>query len=682
MGEPANNSLKAPNDPSDGRLDSWKEIAVYLGKSVRTVQRWEKEEALPIHRHAHSDRDSVYAFKPEVDVWRASRSHLLEGHNGHVEVNGTRDSQTGVRDTGTREASSAPVARPWRSRWWLVAVLAGALALAATSLAVFFTRSAPTAQILNYTQITHDGRWKFGLATDGVWVYFLERGENGSELCKVSIRGGEITHVPLSLSSASEIAISPDGAKLLIGEPSWYNQESNVWFFSTSGKSLQKLGGGVNIPFAWAPGKKIVYARGTEIWTTDEDGAHPARLLNASSRVALMGWSPDAKRIWYTTFRPGGSPISIGEIDANTGRQRRVFEENGTGAEFCCGFWSASEASFGFMSHSGHLMTLVVAPDSWSWFHRSRANSRAVLGLPQVSDFAPDSARNRFLVAAGGPWHGDVARFDRATGQFTPYFDGISARDIDFAPDGKSAVFVDGYDHTLWRYDLENHLKTRLTNPPFIAQIPRWSPDGRWIALSGSGPEGRWRIYRLPAQGGAPERLIPNDDNEGAPTWSRDGKSLIFGKVDCEFSGQCGVYRYDLAARSLRMLPGSQGFRTARWSPDGKYVAALRPADHGVMLFDFARQQWRKLYGPVLGDELCWSHDAKYVYGYNYTGADPFIFRVAVPTGTFERVSSSKGLAGSQMASLTWFGLGPDDSPLISRETGEDELFVVNYQMP
>ena len=59
--------------------------------------------------------------------------------------------------------------------------------------------------------------------------------------------------------------------------------------------------------------------------------------------------------------------------------------------------------------------------------------------------------------------------------------------------------------------------KTRLTGPPFFALLPRWSPDGKWIALTGGNPEGRWRIYRLPAQGGAPERLIANDENEGAP---------------------------------------------------------------------------------------------------------------------------------------------------------------------
>ena len=59
--------------PADDRLDSWKEIAVYLGREVRTVQLWEKSEGLPIHRQQHARQGSVYAFKSELDAWREAR---------------------------------------------------------------------------------------------------------------------------------------------------------------------------------------------------------------------------------------------------------------------------------------------------------------------------------------------------------------------------------------------------------------------------------------------------------------------------------------------------------------------------------------------------------------------------------------------------------------------------------
>lgn len=64
-------------DASEGRLDSWKEVAAYLRREVRTVQRWEKREGLPVHRHFHNKVASIYAFKTEIDEWRRSRSASL-----------------------------------------------------------------------------------------------------------------------------------------------------------------------------------------------------------------------------------------------------------------------------------------------------------------------------------------------------------------------------------------------------------------------------------------------------------------------------------------------------------------------------------------------------------------------------------------------------------------------------
>jgi len=55
-------------------LDSWKAIASYLNRTVRTVQRWEKRERLPIRRHRHQKGSSVHSSKHEIDEWRKNRS--------------------------------------------------------------------------------------------------------------------------------------------------------------------------------------------------------------------------------------------------------------------------------------------------------------------------------------------------------------------------------------------------------------------------------------------------------------------------------------------------------------------------------------------------------------------------------------------------------------------------------
>jgi len=88
---------------ANDRLDSWKEIAAYLKREVRTVQRWEKSEDLPVYRHTHSERGSVYAYKTELDAWWNNRRPRLE------------------QETQTRAG--------FRWRLWLPAAAAAALAV-------------------------------------------------------------------------------------------------------------------------------------------------------------------------------------------------------------------------------------------------------------------------------------------------------------------------------------------------------------------------------------------------------------------------------------------------------------------------------------------------------------------------------------------------------------------------
>ncbi len=75
------------------RLDSWKEIASYLKRDVRTVQRWEKTEKLPVHRHLHEKQGTVYAFKSEIDAWSHGRQLQDDdfGNDAETDIAETED---------------------------------------------------------------------------------------------------------------------------------------------------------------------------------------------------------------------------------------------------------------------------------------------------------------------------------------------------------------------------------------------------------------------------------------------------------------------------------------------------------------------------------------------------------------------------------------------------------------
>jgi hypothetical protein len=71
----------APVYGSDEILRSWKAIAVYLQREVRTVQRWEKYESLPVRRHYHPKGASIFALKRGIDSWLCRRSVSVVGEN-------------------------------------------------------------------------------------------------------------------------------------------------------------------------------------------------------------------------------------------------------------------------------------------------------------------------------------------------------------------------------------------------------------------------------------------------------------------------------------------------------------------------------------------------------------------------------------------------------------------------
>jgi len=102
--------------PPLNRLDSWKEIAAYLKRDVTTVQRWEKREGMPVHRHLHDRIGSVYAFTSELDAWQQSRNLSLEGEEKEQSPEAPVDTKGSVN---ARWAQGKP-------RWL---VLAGVVAL-------------------------------------------------------------------------------------------------------------------------------------------------------------------------------------------------------------------------------------------------------------------------------------------------------------------------------------------------------------------------------------------------------------------------------------------------------------------------------------------------------------------------------------------------------------------------
>jgi len=70
---------------SNDLLDSWKEIAVFLNRGIRTAQRWEREEGLPVHRHGHNKRATVFALASEIQRWMSTRGVSYYAADGSLQ---------------------------------------------------------------------------------------------------------------------------------------------------------------------------------------------------------------------------------------------------------------------------------------------------------------------------------------------------------------------------------------------------------------------------------------------------------------------------------------------------------------------------------------------------------------------------------------------------------------------
>lgn len=80
---------------SGSRLDSWKTIAEYCKRDVRTVTRWADERRMPIHRVPGGKRGSVFAFVEEIDVWMVSQGSGAAENNHHGNGSGPSSGEIG-----------------------------------------------------------------------------------------------------------------------------------------------------------------------------------------------------------------------------------------------------------------------------------------------------------------------------------------------------------------------------------------------------------------------------------------------------------------------------------------------------------------------------------------------------------------------------------------------------------
>jgi Tol biopolymer transport system component len=667
------------------RLDSWKEIAGYLHRDVRTAIRWEKEKALPVHRVPGGKRHVVFAYTAQIDAWMSNGAGESERSTGDSSAGSTGFGQQDrdVSPSAPGEQTTRAVAmniRGFRLAYLAYAVIPIALAAA---LIYLLTRPTPVPRVLSYTQLTRDGRMKVGkLVTDGPRVYFTEKAQDGWLIAQIATVGGEVVPVSEALKNPLVQDLSQARSELLLIDAAG-SAPCPLFTLPLPGDLPRRVGNVLATSAAWSPdGQAIAYTAEGGVYLCESDGQEPRKIASVRGVATHICWHPNGSLLRFTVTDPRSNSDSIWEVRPD-GAKLHPFLSGWFAPQWVRSeSWTADGRFFILTSHLKDSGDLFVLREGGPFAELQRRRLAQLTAGPMDFGGAVPSRDGKRVFSLGSIVQSEVQRYDRESRQFVPYLPNISADHVDFSKDGQWMAYVASSGNTLWKRRINGTQALQLTFPPMITELPRWSPDGKWIAVMGQEPARPWKVHVISAEGGAPQALTPGGDQEGAPTWSSDGGRVVFGGLvasDVRSTGPLAIHIVDLRTHEGSTLPGSEGLWTARWSPSGRYIAALTADSQSLMLFDFSTRKWAKLLTVSFIADITWSRREESIFlAYSVPSGEEFsISRLRLWDRTLEEVVRLPGRPWS-----FWLGLTPEDSPLIVRQAGVDEVYALDWQSP
>ena len=567
-----------PIRPLEDRLDSWKEIAAYLNRDVTTVQRWEKREGMPVHRHVHDRMGSVYASRAELDAWALGRN--------------LRAAQENENDAPPLIAAAPPqpAVSTSRSKWTFVLPLAVAGVALAIGAGLWFQRKEyfwrnPIADARFQTVTDFDGVAQAAtVSRDGHFVAFLSNRDGQMDVWVTQVGSGQFHN--LTRGSAPELVnpsvralgFAPDGSLV------------TFWVRKKDGSS-----GGDDIG----------------IWAVPTLGGQPKPYLEG---VAEFDWSRDSSQLTYHTPGPG-DPLFVSNGDRRSEGQPIFSAPAGLHSHFP--LWAPDTAFIYFVqgslpdkldiwrirpgggtperitSHNGRvthpvlldkrtLMYLASDPDgSGPWLYsmdvEHRISHRLTSGLDRYTSLAASADGRRLVVTLASPkrtlWrlriadsHSEMptaAQIQLTTGT------GFSPR---LGLNYLLYVSATGTGESIWK--LANGTGTELWSGQG-AQIfggPAISLDGRYIVFSVR-QHGQRLLYVMQADGTNARIVTDSLDLQGAPAWAPDGQSITSAADD---HGVPRLFRVPIDGRSPALLVQEYSVDPV-WAPDGRFVVYSGP---------------------------------------------------------------------------------------------------------
>ncbi len=624
--------------PED-RLDSWKKIASYLRRDVSTVQRWERREGLPVHRHLHDKQGSVYAFRGELDRWWESRRGALSQSEEAAGVAASPQSAAEPAAPGGQHLSPA-----FRRRWGVWALLAIA---AAVPLAWLLTHATPAwrspLEEARYTRVSDFAGFQqaAALSRDGRSVAFLGEQEGHADVWIGDLGSGHYRNLTRGAAlelinpSIRTLGFTPDASHVAI----------------------------------WTRGADGSQAGDVNVIAVPVSGGNAAAYLPG---VAEFDWSHQGTRLVYHTTAPG-DPLYVRDGPGGAGRERRIYT-GPPGVHCHFPLWSPDDAYIYFVRG--------VPPDDWDLWrirpdgtqperltnHHSRVSYPVLLDERNLAYLATDAD-------GSGPWmyvldlkERHPHRISSALATFTS----LSA-----SSDGTRLVAtLSSPRASLWRVPLGalsaatptqvapvrvlgNGSKPRLADTTLIYTAASAGTEAIWVRQGESAHE-IWRSTRA--------HLL------SAPAISDDGRRLAFSTGE---DGRTVLNVVALDGSRFQRISDSLVLRgNAAWFPDGLSLlcAVVRDGEPRLMRIYLNGEPPSPFVAEYSTDPV-WAPDHRFVV---YSGADigtTFPLRAAAPDG---RPYPIAGVMLTRGARRVTFYPGSEALVILGGEIGHKNFWLLD----
>ncbi len=610
---------------TERRLDSWKEIAAYLNRDVTTVQRWEKREGMPVHRHLHNKRGSVYAFPAELDRWTRSRQSLLASDGEICEKDGER-----AGALTPAPAATSPVTRRWR----LILPLF-ALASAAAACALFWMQRTdrfwrnPIAGA-RFEAVTDWGgiEQAAAISRDGQFIAFLSDRDGHMDVWVTQVGSSQfhnLTHgsaAELVNPSVRTLGFSPDGSLVTywVRKPDPLHQaDVSIWAVPTlGGEPRPYLEGAAE--YDWSrDGQRLVYhtpgegdplyvsigsapSAGRPIFTAPA-GLHshfPFWSLDQRSIYFVHGSLPDKLDLWRIAAT-GGVPERITELHAQVSHpvllDRRTIlylaaDSDGSGP------WLYGEdvahriphrlstgvdryTSLAASADGRRLVVTLATPKKSLWrvhidVSGPKPSALSPITLTTSSGFRPRLGANYLLyVSASGA---SESIWKLANSVTTELWRGQGAEIMGgpaISADGRSVAFSTRQNGRSLLYVMESDGANPriLTDSLDLQGDPAWEPDGLAL-ITAAVDRGTPRLFRMPLSGGLPVPFVSEHASE--PAWAPDGSFALFSGPDIGTTFSVKAAKSDGSTLALPPLTLTRGARHLAFMPGGRTLVVLR----------------------------------------------------------------------------------------------------------